>query len=74
MRKGSRIFTSLCLGFIAVIFMFTSIASADLTTGLVAYWPFNGNANDESGNGNNGTTYGTTLTPDRFGNPIVLTV
>ena len=24
------------------------------TNGLVAYWPFNGNANDESGNGNNG--------------------
>ena len=25
-----------------------------LTTGLVAYYPFNGNANDESGNGNDG--------------------
>jgi hypothetical protein len=23
--------------------------------GLVGWWPFNGNANDESGNGNNGT-------------------
>jgi hypothetical protein len=29
-----------------------------LTTGLVAYYPFNGNANDESGNGNNGIDYG----------------
>ncbi|GAH51929.1 unnamed protein product, partial [marine sediment metagenome] len=37
--------------------------------GLVAYYPFNGNANDESGNGNNGNVYGTTLTEDRFGNP-----
>jgi hypothetical protein len=36
---------------------------------LVAYYPFNGNANDESGNGNNGTVYGATLTADRFGNP-----
>ncbi len=35
--------------------------------GLVAYYPFNGNANDESGNGNNGTVYGATLTYDRFG-------
>jgi pimeloyl-ACP methyl ester carboxylesterase len=26
--------------------------------GLVAYYPFNGNANDESGNGNNGISYG----------------
>jgi hypothetical protein len=38
------------------------------TNGLVGYWPFNGNANDESGNGNNGTVYGATLTSDRFGN------
>ena len=32
------------------------------TNGLVGYWPFNGNANDESGNGNNGTVNGATLT------------
>lgn len=38
------------------------------TNGLVGYWPFNGNAIDESGNGNNGTVYGATLTTDRFGN------
>ncbi|MBU6157393.1 MAG: T9SS type A sorting domain-containing protein [Bacteroidetes bacterium] len=35
--------------------------------GLVGWWPFNGNANDESGNGNNGTVNGATLTSDRFG-------
>lgn len=40
----------------------------DLTSGLGAYYPFNGNANDESGNGNNGTAYGATPTTDRFGN------
>jgi len=39
-----------------------------LTNGLVTYFPFNGNANDASGNGNNGTVYGTTLTTNRFGN------
>ena len=38
------------------------------TNGLVGYWPFNGNANDESGNGNNGTVNGATLTSDRHGN------
>jgi hypothetical protein len=37
------------------------------TNGLVGWWPFNGNANDESGNGNNGTVNGATLTSDRFG-------
>ena len=36
--------------------------------GLVGWWPFNGNANDESGNGNNGTVNGATLTVDRNGN------
>ena len=40
------------------------------TDGLVAYYPFNGNANDESGNGNDGTVIGNVeLTTDRFGNP-----
>ncbi len=37
--------------------------------GLVACYPFNGNANDESGNGNNGTVNGATLTADRSGTP-----
>jgi hypothetical protein len=37
------------------------------TSGLVGYWPFCGNANDESGNGNNGTVNGATLTADRNG-------
>jgi gliding motility-associated-like protein len=40
----------------------------NLQTGLVGYWPFCGNANDASGNGNNGTVNGATLTTDRFGN------
>ena len=38
------------------------------TQGLVGYWPFSGNANDLSGNNNNGTVNGATLTTDRFGN------
>jgi hypothetical protein len=35
--------------------------------GPIAYYPFNGNANDASGNGHNGTVTGATLTIDRFG-------
>ncbi len=35
--------------------------------GLVAYYPFNGNADDESGNGNNGLVLGAVLTTNRFG-------
>ena len=37
------------------------------TNGLVGWWPFNGNANDESGNANNGSVIGANLTSDRFG-------
>ena len=43
-------------------------ANADISDGLAAYYPFNGNANDQSGNGNNGVVYGATPTADRFGN------
>jgi hypothetical protein len=39
------------------------------TGGLVAHYPFNGNANDESGHGNHGTVHGATLTTDRRGYP-----
>lgn len=37
------------------------------TAGLLAYYPFDGNANDISGNANHGTVNGSTLVPDRFG-------
>jgi len=36
--------------------------------GLLAYYPFNGNAADESDHGFNATVNGATLTTDRFGN------
>ena len=36
---------------------------------LLLYLPFNGNANDESGHGNNGIVSGATLTTDRIGTP-----
>lgn len=37
--------------------------------GLVAWYPFNGNANDESVNNSHGVVTGAALTTDRFGNP-----
>ena len=36
---------------------------------LVAFYPFSGNANDESGFNNNGIVSGATLVSDRWGNP-----
>lgn len=37
------------------------------SSGLTAYYPFNGNANDLSGNGLNGTVFDASLTDSRFG-------
>ena len=64
-----RIFITLTL----VLFVVPFGISQDLpsyipTDGLIAYYPFNGNANDESGNGNHGTVNGATLTNDKYGN------
>lgn len=40
------------------------------TQGLVAYYPFDGDAMDRSGNGNNGAVDGPTPTEDRFGRAL----
>ncbi len=45
----------------------TDPADAGSTLGLVAYYPFDGNANDASGNGKHGTVEGASLAPDRYG-------
>jgi len=49
-------------------FLGNTFAQVNLDSMLVAYYPFNGNAVDESGNGNHGAIYGADLTEDRFGN------
>jgi len=48
--------------------LFSQTPSYVPTDGLVGWWPFNGNADDESVNTNNGTVNGATLTQDRFFN------
>ncbi|MEY4330367.1 MAG: hypothetical protein RL609_1115, partial [Bacteroidota bacterium] len=68
--------TTLCAGQSAMLTMNTtggagasSQLPANLQQGLVAYYPFNGNANDESGNGFNGTITGNLpFVTDRNGN------
>jgi hypothetical protein len=37
------------------------------SNGLIGYWPFDGNALDQTNNNNHGTINGATLTTDRFG-------
>jgi formylglycine-generating enzyme required for sulfatase activity len=45
----------------------STILQNHVSSDLVAYYPFNGNANDASGNGNNGIFISATPTFDRFG-------
>src|SRR2546426_1776683 len=46
-----------------------SIRAQTLTNGLVAFYPFNGNVNDASGNGNHGVANDVSFGTDRFGMP-----
>jgi uncharacterized protein YneR len=45
-------------------------SASDLSEDLLAYFPFNGNAIDESGNGNDGLVVGAELTTDMNGVPV----
>jgi hypothetical protein len=54
--------------FCCPLFLFAQLPSYLPADGLVAWYPFNGNANDESGNGYNGQAQGAILTSNRFGN------
>jgi len=64
-----RLFLTLTLALFVIPFGISQdLPSYVPTDGLVAYYPFNGNANDESGNGHHGTVIGATLSSDRDGN------
>jgi hypothetical protein len=53
--------------FFGVLIPFLLSAQVDLETGLVAYFPFNGNAIDQTGHGNDAIVHGAALATDRFG-------
>src|ERR1700689_1178920 len=58
------------LWIIIALFPLCGVGQVKLNSGLIAYYPFSGNANDATGNGNNGIPMnGVQLTTDRFGNP-----
>jgi len=67
--KSTRTALTLALLIIGIGLALNGYSQSFLTNGLVAYYPFNGNANDASGNGNSGIVNGAQLAPDRFGNP-----
>ncbi len=66
MRKLALLLSALALVFSASGASATP-ANNPITNGLVAAYEFSGNANDVSGNGNDGVVNGATLTTDRFG-------
>jgi len=65
--KKIVLLTALAIAGFAVTTSAQTVPSYLPTNGLVGWWPFNGNAIDESINTNDGTVNGATLTTDRFG-------
>lgn len=61
------VFTAFAVGLSLTASVLGQVPNYVPTNGLVGYWPFNGNANDESGNGNNLINNSCTFTLDRFG-------
>ncbi len=55
------------LFFVMMMVAFGSKAQVDLYNGLIAYYPFDGNPNDASGNGHNGTVNGASYASGVFG-------
>ena len=58
--------TSVCSGN-GLTLVLTNTIPTNLRNGLLGYWPFNANTNDESGHNINATVYGATPCTDRFG-------
>ena len=54
LRSTSLMFGMMVMLFLLVSWTFTQADTLDLDDGLVAYYPFDGNADDASGNGNHG--------------------
>jgi hypothetical protein len=68
MKNKNLLLTGIVILGFALTTLAQTVPSYVPTSGLVGWWPFTGNANDESGNNNNGTVNGASLTSDRNGN------
>jgi len=62
-------FTAFAVGLSLTANFWAQVPNYVPTNGLVGWWPFNGNANDGSGNNLNANVIGANLTVDRFGIP-----
>lgn len=68
MKKKILLMNVVAIFGLATITVAQTVPTYVPTTGLVGWWPFNGNANDESGNGNDGNVLNASLSFDRYGN------
>jgi hypothetical protein len=68
MRLTTLLITLMLASFISTLSA-QNVPSYIPSNGLVGWWPFNGNADDESGNGNHGTIHGASLINDRYSFP-----
>jgi hypothetical protein len=67
MKKKNLLLTAIAIFGLTTITFGQTVPSYVPTSGLVGWWPFNGNANDESGNGNNAVMQGNaTFALDRY--------
>lgn len=58
-----------CIFWLLCLWPLTGLSGQIPTQGLLAYFPFNGDARDASGNGHHGIVHGAKPAMDRFGNP-----
>ena len=61
--KSTKLLNTVSLLIVELGLAVNGYSQSFLTNGLVAYYPFNGNANDASGNGHNGVVNGTSISP-----------
>ena len=57
----------ICLVYLLLLMVGLTTCQNQIDSGLVAYYPFNGDAKDHSGNKNHGVVDGAVLTKNRFG-------
>lgn len=63
-----KVLVIVIVNMVILSFCVKASGQVNLDSGLVAFYPFNGNADDESGNNNHGMVIGAVLSSDRFGN------
>lgn len=68
MKNLNKILRTVVIILVVSVSSIESFSQVNLEDGLIGYYPFNGDASDESINSNDGVVFEAILTTDRFGN------